>query len=321
MDTPLNESPAPEIPVAPPYYAQPAPADIAKLRAHPRFAEAVRRMSETPAEPLPTGRLATFILNDRVRTQIGYFILYLHWSAKQQSGQPGFTASQVKSVFAEMKFASAGRVDALIAAMRLFGYVRLEPDVYDKRVKRIVPTERHVAAFSQMLHLHFSIMATVQEEGRTGLASLERAGFMAAFIRKVCESRFHGFRIVNSVPEIKHFFNHHAATPILLHIMVNGHETSARTIETRIAVSRLAKQFNVSRAHVRKVLSDAENAGFVSRTDGEVPIIVMLPAWMDAIERLHATIFLHFSACIRSATEEIDRCPAENPQPATPTIA
>jgi len=290
-------------PIEDAYYAQPTPEEIAHLRTHPRFPDAAWRMAETPAEPLPTGRLAAFILNDRVRTQIGYFILYLYWSA-QQNAQPGLTASQVKSVFTEMKFASPGRVDALIAAMRLFGYVRLELDPYDRRVKLIVPTQHHVATFQQMLRVHFAAMAMVLEEGETGLASLEHAGFMPAFIRKVCESRYHGFRIVNSVPEIKDFFNHHAATPILLYVMVNGRKTGARSVETSISVSRLAKQFRVSRSHVRKVLAEAEATGFITRSGVDELGIVMQPYWIDTMERLYATVFLHFAACIRSALQD-----------------
>jgi len=310
MDAILAKRPAEERPVAGAYYAQPAPEEIAWLRKHPRFSEAAWRMAETPAEALPSGRLATFILNDRVRTQIGYFILYLYWSA-QEDGRTGLTASQVKSVFTEMKFASAGRVDALIAAMRLFGYVRLESDLYDKRVKLIVPTERHLAAFLQMLRVQLAAMAAVMEEGSVGLENLERAGFMPAFIRKVCESRFHGFRLVNSVPEIKSFFNYNAATPILLYMMINGRKTASQTIETAISVSRLSKQFQVSRAHVRKVLAEAEASGFIVRPVSDSLPTVMLPAWMDTVEKLYAAVFLHFAACIRSALEEINSQPGE----------
>lgn len=312
MDAALAEQPAENGPVAGAYYAQPTPEEIARIRAHPRFPEAGWRMAVTPIEALPSGRLATFILNDRVRTQIGYFILYLYWSARQ-GGRPGITASQIKSVFTEMKFASAGRVDTLIAAMRLFGYVRLEPDPYDKRVKLIVPTERHVAAFLQMLKMQLTAMAEIMEEGSTGLANLERMAFMSAFIRKVCESRYYGFRLVNSVPEIKTFFNYHAATPILLYMMTNGHKTDTQTVETTISVSRLSKQFQVSRAHVRKVLAEAEAAGFIARPATDTQPTVMLPAWMDTLERLYAAIFLHFAACIRSALEDIGSDPGESP--------
>lgn len=312
MDAALAEQPAENGLVAGAYYAQPTPEEIARIRAHPRFPEAGWRMAVTPIEALPSGRLATFILNDRVRTQIGYFILYLYWSARQ-GGRPGITASQIKSVFTEMKFASAGRVDTLIAAMRLFGYVRLEPDPYDKRVKLIVPTERHVAAFLQMLQMQLTAMAEVMEEGSTGLANLERMAFMSAFIRKVCESRYYGFRLVNSVPEIKTFFNYHAATPILLYMMTNGHKTDTQTVETTISVSRLSKQFQVSRAHVRKVLAEAAAAGFIARPATDTQPTVMLPAWMDTLERLYAAIFLHFAACIRSALEDIGNDPGESP--------
>jgi len=311
MDAALAVRPAAEPPRGEgAYYAQPTPDEIAALRARPCFSDAAWRMSETPAAALPTGRLATFILNDRVRTQIGYFILYLYWSA-QQNARPGLTASQVKAVFVEMKFASPGRVDALIAAMRLFGYVRLESDPYDKRVKLIVPTEHHVATFQHMLQVHFAAMALVMEEGGIGLANLERADFMPAFVRKVCESRYHGFRLVNSVPEIKTFFNQHAGTPILLYMMVNGRKTSARTVETSVSVSRLSKQFRVSRSHVRKVLGEAEAAGFIQRSGVDDLPTVMLPEWIDTVEKLYAAVFLHFAACIRSALEEI---PAEAPR-------
>jgi DNA-binding MarR family transcriptional regulator len=289
------------------YYAQPSLQQIAQLRTHPQFADATWRMAEIPMAPLQSGRLMAFILNDRVRTQIGYFILYLHWLGRQQKMQAGVTASQVKSVFSEMKFASPGRVDALIGAMRLFGYVRIESDPYDRRLKLIVPTERHVAMLLEMLRMQFTAMAMVMEEGAIGLAGLEHDGFLAAFIRRVCESRYHGFRLVNSVPEIKSFFNIHAGTPSLLYIMINGQKTDSNpgTIVSFVSVSRLAKHLNVSRSHVRKILALAESAGFITRSGEDGARIFMLPKWLDTAERLYAAVFLHFAACIRAAMLDV----------------
>jgi DNA-binding GntR family transcriptional regulator len=116
---------------------------------------------------------------------------------------------------------------------------------------------------------------------------------------------------VNSVPEIKSFFNYNAATPILLYMMINGRKTASQTIETAISVSRLSKQFQVSRAHVRKVLAEAEASGFIVRPVSDSLPTVMLPAWMDTVEKLYAAVFLHFAACIRSALEEINSQPGE----------
>jgi DNA-binding GntR family transcriptional regulator len=101
-------------------------------------------------------------------------------------------------------------------------------------------------------------------------------------------------------------------------MMVNGRKTAAQTIETSISVSRLSKQFQVSRAHVRKVLSEAETAGFIERSGAEDPLAVMLPRWIDTVERLYAAVFLHFAACIRSAMQEMDASTGHIPLAVSP---
>jgi hypothetical protein len=279
---------------------------IARLRAHPQFADAVKHIARSLTEIYQGNRIMNAMLNERARGQIGYLVLMMQWAAQEQPGTQGVTMSRMKAACTRLNYCSPNRVDSIMAMMRLFGYVRFESDPYDQRVRVIVPTEKLIGNYVERWRRHFQAMALVLPEGEIGLAALQRPGFAAAFAREIFREYSAGLRVANASPEIDTFLDRNCGMMILLFLVSKGlpDEALPGALRATFTVSGLARRFAVSRTHVRKLLTDAESEGLVSDTANEASIR-LLPRAMDGTEKFYASTFLTFAQAIRAAMQEI----------------
>jgi len=280
---------------------------IASLRAHPRFPEALKYIAEALTGIYEGNRIMNAMLNDRARGQIGYLILMMQWASPTQYGARGVTMARLKTACVAMNYCSPNRVESIIAMMRLFGYVRVESDPYDHRVKMIVPTEKLINNYVERWRRHFQAMTLVMPEGETGLAALERPDFPAAFLREISKVYATGLRVANASPEIDTFLDRNCGMMVLLFLISKSAPESANreTLRAAVSISGLARRFGVSRAHVRKLLADAEIEGLVRDATGDTPVTLQ-PRCMDGIEKFYAATFLTFADAIHGATRETE---------------
>ena len=279
---------------------------IARLRAHPQFPEAVKYIAGALTEIYEGNRIMNTMLNERARGQIGYLILMMQWASPSQYTAQGVTMARMKAACTKMGYCSPNRVESIMAIMRLFGYVRLEPDPYDQRVKVIVPTEKLIGNYVERWRRHFQAMTLIMPEGEAGLAALGHPHFAAAFLREISREYSAGLRVANASPEIDTFLDRNCGMMVLLFLVSMGvpDDTVPGTLRAAITISGLARRFGVSRAHVRKLLVDAETEGLVRDATNEQPIRLLLRV-MDGVEKFYAGTFLTFAQAIRAATREI----------------
>jgi hypothetical protein len=279
---------------------------IARLRAHPRFRESVKYIAGALTEIYEGNRIMNAMLNERARGQIGYLLLMMQWASPSQYAPQGVTMARMKAACTRLNYCSPNRVESVMAIMRLFGYVRIEPDPYDQRVKVIVPTEKLVGNYVERWRRHFQAMTLVMPEGETGLAALEHPHFAAAFLREISRAYSAGLRVANASPEIDTFLDRNCGMMVLLFLVSRGvpDETAPQAVRAAMTISGLARRFGVSRAHVRKLLADAEAEGLVGDATGETPIR-LLPRVMAGVEKFYAGTFLTFAQAIRAAVQEI----------------
>jgi len=64
----------------------------------------------------------------------------------------------------------------------------------------------------------------------------------------------------------------------------------------KVSISALARQFGVSRVHVRTLLRDAASAGYIVWPDGIDAKVIVLPPLQDAVETFFASAFLYMRA-------------------------
>jgi DNA-binding GntR family transcriptional regulator len=79
-----------------------------------------------------------------------------------------------------------------------------------------------------------------------------------------------------------------------------------------VSISALSRRFGVSRVHVRKMLRDAGEEGFIARPKGDNGPIVVQPRLTQATQIFFATVFLFSVHCISAALDEIGPQPVDS---------
>jgi CRP-like cAMP-binding protein len=157
--------------------------------------------------------------------------------------------------------------------------------------------------------MQFDAMAPVLPEIAAAMAVVRQADFTAALIRRLGERFFAGLRLVEHAPGFELFADRNAGVLIAYSLLLAGERGDAFPPQrpVRLSISAAARRFGVSRVHVRKLLRDAEDEGYLARTgsaDGEV---ALQPRFIDATLDFIASAFLYLGHCAVVAVDEIER--------------
>ena len=140
-------------------------------------------------------------------------------------------------------------------------------------------------------------------EGAEALAELRSPDFLTRFVSHVARLYLSGFYYVDHVPEMKLFFERNAGVVILFSIMLSGETADSFPPRGPVAISftTLARQFGVSRSHVRRMVQEAINAGLLERDDTIPDGYRLLPALHAAFARITSLYILHNAQAARTA--------------------
>ena len=152
-------------------------------------------------------------------------------------------------------------------------------------------------------------MAPVLPEIAPAMAVVRQADFTAALIRLLAERFFAGLRLIDHSPGFELFVDRNAGVLIAYSLLLSGERGDAFPPQrpVRLSISAAARRFGVSRVHVRKLLRDAEEQGYLARigsADGEV---LLQPRLVDATLDFIANAFLYLGHCAVIAADEIKR--------------
>ena len=175
--------------------------------------------------------------------------------------------------------------------------------------EKFTPTEKLVETLHQRWRSNFEAIRLVLPEGADALAALQRPEFTPAFVGQFTEHFLAGFRFVDYAPEVQLFIERNAGLVMLFNIMLAGErdDTFPPMRPVRVSISALATRFGVSRAHVRKLLRDAEVSGLLERAGVEEGRLMLSAGFRAAMETVVGTGILFFAHCARAALAEIGR--------------
>lgn len=281
---------------------------ISRLRSHPGFAEAVRKSARGSIELHRGERLAGWILSDRARALFGYFALYLHATRIEGDPRSGLTATRLKALAVETKLCSAGRASAMLGLMRVAGYVAAAPGEADRRVRRLVPGERLHAMMRARLTRQFEAISPLLPEARQALALIGQTGFGAAMVRAMGDYFLAGFRILAHAPDLGLFAERSSGMVILFSLMLAGERDDAFPPErpVPISIAEMARRFGVSRAHVLRLIRDAEDANLLTRVGGRGEAVRLDGRVASAAMDMFAVMFLYLGTAARAALAEVE---------------
>jgi hypothetical protein len=156
------------------------------------------------------------------------------------------------------------------------------------------------------MEYQFRAIALLLPEGQDALDRLPELEFIAELSRQMGDRYRAGWRAVDYKPELTLFADRNAGLVIALSLLLAGQpDETFPPARVRVSISALARRFAVSRAHVLKLLRDAERHGFVRRGGEQGEVIELLPPLSEAVQAFFARIFLYFADCTRSALAEL----------------
>jgi hypothetical protein len=281
-------------------------ATMEQLRQTPAFPGTVRGLLARLIAMYDANRLLNRLLCDRGRAVVGLFALYLHYLPPPGEAEAGLTLSRLQGLCRLTGVCSSGRAAALMSMMRFGGYLTPGLAGQDRRRRVLVPSDLFLREQQHRWQLQFEAMAPLFASGQAALEALGRVDFTRAFLSRLGDAYFAGFRITAYVPTLADLVESNAALLMLGELVLRSGESAPALQGQPIAISTsaLARRFGVARAHVRNLLVEAEKAGLVRRGD-EDGCVIVLPALVAAVETFFAAAFLLFSNCARMAIEDI----------------
>ncbi len=250
---------------------------LAALAGRPGFDQAMIGVARGAVEQYRESWALNRILSDRGRVMAAFMALDLHYA---DGSRRGFTLAQLRTEAERHGFASRGRITAWAASLRL---LRLLGPGEPGRPQRLVPTEAFFTMFRARMRRIWQSVALVHPPALQAIAALEHEAYLGHVAAGFMDRYRAGQRVFHGIPELADLAEREAGLCVLLSVMLN------ELAGERIAVAGLARDFAVSRAHIRAVLQEAEQLGLVTRhADGEYRANPRLTEWL---RRFFAALF------------------------------
>ena len=279
--------------------AEITPENYARLRADPRYPQAVRRfaanmLAESDRDPLLDG-----ILKDVGRNVAAVCAAYLHLSG-------GLTLPRLKALCAGFGTLSAGRARALLIYLRYLKYVEAaggpaKPALYVATPCFLDTWRRHQRAV---------LDATAVADPAAGalLEIFDRPGVFEAFVRHQCEVFFEASQKHDlNTPYYRTFMHRYGGIQIAHTLLVaSAGDTFPPQHPIPFVISAVARRFKVSRIHVRRLIESGEREGLLKRCgDGA---LAFTTEGREAIDWVFATQLIFFLAAAGRALKEVQAC-------------
>jgi hypothetical protein len=286
---------------------RPSAEAVQAIEAHPRFSAAQRMIAAGSIAYYRGNRVLNLMVTDRARFLIGIFAIHLHHVSRPGDPRSGLTLSRIKAICAEHRICSPGRAEAMLALMRMLGYLASARSEEDRRLHRLVPTDALLGLHRERLGFTLEAVAHLLPEGAQALADLRSRDFLTCFVSHIARPYLAGCYFIDQIPELRLFLERNAGLLILFSIMLAGEAGDSFPPHGPVSIlpATLARQFGVSRSHVRRIVQEAINTSLLER-DGTIPDRYRtLPALNDAFAHFMARHILRNAHAARAARAEI----------------
>ena len=248
--------------------------EIAEVRRHPNFRAAFLDSGEHATRPALTLGPLRSLFKDRGSQTIGTLALCLY------DTEEGLTAGRLTRMCVESGICSAGRVESYLALMRQRGALIPLGKASGLPVRHGF-SEDYLAWFRDYVRSGLRALALVDPSATTVLPLMTGSDFFHYMRRSMASASVNPpLTHPGGGPELLLFAQRDAGLAILSDLVAGQLASQAGCAP--ISVADLARRHGVSRAHVLKLLRDADEAGaFAWNPDART---VTLPAWM--LERL-----------------------------------
>jgi hypothetical protein len=280
-------------------------AAIAEVRAHPRFDDALQHSLEGALRLSDIDADFHRLMVDNSAVLLAAVALYLDATG-------GLTHRRLRDLVGIKGILSGGRISALLLRMQMIGYLRAAPHAPGgQKVYR--PSERMAAAFKARIRLELESVVIMAPDLAYALERYDEPDGLAAFMGIL------GKYAVDAAkrPRVEllgflEIANRRAGGSTMNALVVAaaeeaGHFPAAGPV--RVSISALARRFRVSRAHILKLLRQAEACCYFTRGDAEGHGVVH-PSLADAFAIYLAGCYVGFAVCAELAARDMRKAAA-----------
>lgn len=282
-------------------------ARMKEFRTNPEFLPATEKCMRDLVSMYSGNRILNRILNDRGRVIFGIFALYM--DAYPDENGVGLTVTRIANMCQELGVCSRGRAKAIVMLMRWAGYLETGPEAgANRRQRPLIPTQRMMDVQLIRWRAILGAVSVIHPAAAPSLDLLDNQQFAKVLIRQM-GSRFEsGFRLRHYAPEAMLFAERDAGILIAWYLMVSGVEGDVFPPRqpVPVPVAALARQFFVSRAHVLKLLREAEQSGLILRTPSSGGSVELLEPMRETMLNLFAAIFAGFADAAEDSLAEFE---------------
>jgi hypothetical protein len=229
--------------------------DLSLMAAQPHFAEAARMLCRDTLARYADFPAIHAALKDVQSSLYAFLIVYVH-------ARGVITRTRVQEVCNIIPLVSPGRAGSILLRLRKVGFILPDPGQNSTNERRFVLAPIFETVVRTMLRDRLAALALVEPEAAAVAERLDEPAFFFAFVIKsgelVLRQTRHG---------PFYFAEHDAGQLILSDVLLSAHPDDGfpPNGEMKVSIRDLARRYGVSRAHVFRLFSGAEQLGLLKR--------------------------------------------------------
>jgi hypothetical protein len=239
--------------------------DALTIRSNNNFAAALRSFAIGYSKIFRHNVLLTRLATEEARHVLGIFMLHSHFTRDPLDPGSGITLSRTQDFAHTHGLATRNRVAALLLLLRTGGYMQQVSDAKDKRIKRMEPTRPALDVSKEIFSAFLAPLSLLYDA--PGLVNrMEDSDQLLKRIAMHAHGYFteHG-SLVEQLPAMRLFIGRNGGYEILLRLITADRPGEVLPDRTRyFQYSGVARDFRVSRVHVRRLIEDAQKAGYLT---------------------------------------------------------
>lgn len=240
-----------------------------RVLAHRDAARAARTLAVNCLAAVERDHALSTVCKDAGRYVAAMSALYLHFAG-------ALTLPTLKETCIASGFLGPGRARAVLRFLQELAYIEPAPmSVVAAGARRYVPTAPFIALWRDQLRAALSAACIIEPGASLVCDALEDSAVAEAFIR------LHGAGTLQSVRDggssvvpalVRVVMHHYAGNHLIWHLLSAGEDAEFPTRgATHASIAGLARRFEVSRVHVRRLLEGAAREGLLQiDTDGAI---------------------------------------------------
>jgi hypothetical protein len=256
------------------------------ILAHPAFRDALAVYFERFDRLYRYNPFLNKLVTEATRSLVFFTLLVLDAGYDVSDRTTWPTLANVHRAMTALSLGSARHIDHLIQRLAQVGFIETQPSTVDRRVRLLRPAKPMIDHDLDWIATHYAPLAHLFGADRYRLP-INRDRAFQVVQRRVASAALEQLSspLVHN-PIILFFTQHDSAFLILVGLI-----RSALKAGSDVAVvpyAELARRYAISRTHIRRLLDEASERGWLAMEGRHRRAITLLPPLWDAIERFVA---------------------------------